>query len=216
MSFIDSSSSARFPLGQAVPDGDTDSSLDLLIVTGLDGIYRFVGAASAAVVGWDPTDLVGHHRGEFTHPDDRATLDRAQKEASRLPGDAVTTTSRFRCVDGSYRRIEASSSLIDADGEQLLVSAVRGARSRDRSDPLVPVPPLTARESKHPSDASGPHRAPVRILVASLLALVLGAGATMVIAKGIGRAVRRRTLNQGRKWDRPSPWNLPRMQNPRT
>jgi diguanylate cyclase (GGDEF)-like protein/PAS domain S-box-containing protein len=109
-------------------------SPDLATVTTIHGVYRFVSPASFPLFGWKPDYLVGRHQDAFVHPDDAALLDQARQEASQDPLGAVTTVYRFRCANGIYRWTEAVSTLVDADDEQLVVSAVRDIGERKKSE----------------------------------------------------------------------------------
>jgi len=111
-----------------------EDSPDLHTVTTVDGVFRFVSPASFPLFGWEPDYLVGRHQDGFIHPDDAALVDQARHRASSNPPNAVTTVYRFRCADGAYRWTEAVATVVDAEGVNLVVSAVRDIGDRKKSE----------------------------------------------------------------------------------
>ena len=111
-----------------------EDSPDLHTVTTTEGVYRFVSPASFALFGWEPDYLIGRHQDGFIHPDDAALVNQSRQRASLAQLEAVTTVYRFRCANGGYRWVESVATLVDADGEQLLVSAVRDIGERRKSE----------------------------------------------------------------------------------
>jgi PAS domain S-box-containing protein len=108
----------------------TASAADMTTVTTTDGLYRYVSPASKRMFGWDPLQLQGHHQDEFVHSDDLPSV----HAASRLPGSVITLTYRFRCGDGSYRWIEATSRQVREAGATYRVATVRDIAERQKSD----------------------------------------------------------------------------------
>ena len=82
-------------------DRTWNNSQDLLVVVGLDGIFRAVNPAWSTVLGWQPSQLIGHRHLDFVHPDDREASEGALATASttHLP----RFENRVRHIDGSYR-----------------------------------------------------------------------------------------------------------------
>lgn len=133
-----------------------DSSADLITVTGLDGVFRFVSAACYRLFGWVPSDLEGHVEDEFFYPDDLSSL-----HASRVAvanDEIVTWSYRFLCRDGSYLWIETTSRRARIGGSVMSISAGRDISERQAlttslelrafTDPLTGVanrPVLTDR-----------------------------------------------------------------------
>ena len=117
-------------LHRAVAEG----SPDLHVVTGIDGVYRFVSSSSLEPFGWQPEDLVGESQDSFAHPDDVVVVADGRGVAARDPGAVSTVVSRFRCADGGYRWIEALTRVVELDGEAVVLSAVRDVAERRDAD----------------------------------------------------------------------------------
>lgn len=111
-----------------------EDSPDLHTVTTTDGVFRFVSPASMSLFGWEPDYLVGRHQDGFIHPDDAAVVHQSRHGAFMEQLGAVTTVYRFRCASGGYRWAEAVATLVDANGEKLLVSAVRDIGERRKTE----------------------------------------------------------------------------------
>ncbi len=111
-----------------------EDSPDLHTVTTTSGVYRFVSPASFPLFGWEPDYLIGRHQDGFIHPDDAGLVDQSRHLASLNQPVAVTTVYRFRCANGGYRWAEAVATMVDADGEQLVVSAIRDIGERKKSE----------------------------------------------------------------------------------
>jgi len=84
-----------------------DNALDLILVTGLDGVILDVSASVHAIGGYRPEDLVGGHLFDFAHPDDVATATVRLAELVGIPNSEVHVTLRFRHADGSYRTMQS-------------------------------------------------------------------------------------------------------------
>ena len=77
------------------------TSPDLLLLLGTDGVFRRVNPAWREVLGYDGDDLIGTRVDRLVHPDDVELTERALADASagRLP----IVENRYRHKDGSYR-----------------------------------------------------------------------------------------------------------------
>ena len=111
-----------------------DGSPDLHTVATLDGVLTFISKNSLALFGWERNNLIGQHQSVLVHPDDVDLVDEALRSAAEDPTARVMTVRRFRCADGTYLWTETLSRRVDADGEQLVVSAVRDIGRRTESD----------------------------------------------------------------------------------
>ncbi len=74
---------------------------EFMFIAGVDGFLRRVSAALPRTLGWTVEELLARPYLEFVHDDDRAATAAAVGEV--LQGRTVTTESRVRCKDGSYR-----------------------------------------------------------------------------------------------------------------
>ena len=111
-----------------------DDSPDVQTVTTVEGVYRFVSAASFDLFGWRPDELITRQQDGFLHPDDVGLVVKARLETSEASQGAVTTVFRFRCADGSYRWTESLSRMVEDEHERLIVSATRDIGDRKKSE----------------------------------------------------------------------------------
>lgn len=105
---------------------------DLTTVVDSDGYFLYCSAALQGTFGWRPDELVGMREDDFAHPDDASAL-----VSRRSSSGLVTTGYRFRCRDGSYRWVEATSRRVIADGADVVVSAVRDITERQEHNALL-------------------------------------------------------------------------------
>ena len=105
------------------------TSGDLTTVVDMDGCFLYCSAASQGVFGWVPDDLVGQHEDDFAHPDDASALLHRRSERT---SEFVNTSYRFRCRDGSYRWVEATSRRVTEDGADVVISTIRDITERQQ------------------------------------------------------------------------------------
>ncbi len=81
-----------------------DLSPEMLCIAGAEGKLERVNPAFRGVLGWTAEELTGRPLADLVHPDDIATtLQEVERAASGL--STMHFGSRFRCSDGSYRRL---------------------------------------------------------------------------------------------------------------
>jgi PAS domain S-box-containing protein len=118
----------------------TAESADMSAVVSSDGVYRYVSPAARRLLGWDPAEIEGHHEDEFVHPEDLPSL-LASRSVSAPEGAGVMY--RFRCADGSYLWVEATSRTVEADGSTFVVASTwRGQGSPRRWPPSSTLTPF--------------------------------------------------------------------------
>jgi PAS domain S-box-containing protein len=107
---------------------------DMIILTGLDGIRRYVSPASHDILGRAPEDLIGTKLGTSIHPDDRAAALADYGELLAGRQRASTASYRVRHQSGYWRHVEARRRLLlDTRGEpQALVSVIRDITQREQ------------------------------------------------------------------------------------
>ncbi|WP_256948945.1 PAS domain-containing protein [Halorubrum ezzemoulense] len=81
---------------------------DLVTVVDTDGTITYVSPAITRILGYDPSELVGHEGFEFVHPEDRERNADALEGVLSNPSESETVEVRFRHADGSWRWIEAT------------------------------------------------------------------------------------------------------------
>lgn len=91
-----------------VPPSTWDEALgavrDLVYQNDADGRVQWVSEAVAAVLGYQPADLVGKDIRDIVHPDDRAPLDRL-RQVTLAGGESDPLPVRFRTADGQWREL---------------------------------------------------------------------------------------------------------------
>jgi two-component system sensor histidine kinase/response regulator len=97
-----------------------ETSLDMLCIAGVDGMFKRLNPAWEKTLGWTTAELMSRPYVEFVHPDDRHAT---SAEAGSLAGGAVTVffENRYLCKDGSVRWLSWNSTPLP---EQGLVYAV--------------------------------------------------------------------------------------------
>ena len=80
-----------------------DTSPDLMLIIGFDGVFRRVNPAWTRLLGYAPEELVGQHVNDFVLPDDHDTTVEAYELAAR--GGSPRAENRYRHKDGSLRHI---------------------------------------------------------------------------------------------------------------
>ncbi|HTW07900.1 MAG TPA: EAL domain-containing protein [Acidimicrobiales bacterium] len=106
------------------------ASGDVSTVVDLGGRYLYCSAALEDVFGWAPDQLIGSCEDDLVHPDDAPALV-GRREASS-PLVRASTSYRFRCRDGSYRWVEATSRRVTVGDADVMVNTVRDITERQR------------------------------------------------------------------------------------
>jgi len=81
---------------------------DLVAISDPDGKVRYVSPSITKVLGWEPSDVVGHLPYHLFHPDDAPIAQEALRSILEAPDASGCWTLRFKRKDGSYRWIEAT------------------------------------------------------------------------------------------------------------
>ena len=106
-------------------------ALDMLCIAGIDGYFKLVNPAFERVLGYTTGELLKTPFVDLIHPEDRSdTVAEVTKLANGL--ETICFQNRYRCKDGSYRRLEWTSYPEPATG--LLYAVARDVTERDRAD----------------------------------------------------------------------------------
>lgn len=108
---------------------------DVAVVIDANGLYSYV-SPSVAAYGFDPAELIGRTNMEFTHPDDRAKVQRLMRDllAGRLD-ESADREYRVLLPDGRHLWVEGQPSLLfDDDGEAVgYLTILRDITGRHRN-----------------------------------------------------------------------------------
>ncbi|MEM7769025.1 MAG: PAS domain S-box protein [Cyanobacteria bacterium P01_A01_bin.37] len=113
-----------------------ENTIDLIAILTLDGLFIYASPNYKAVLGYEPSDLIGNPWAPLIHPDD---LDTLEEFAHQLPHLNTSTTSpeyRVRTSQSEWRwYVSAASCIRDRDGLPLyLVSIGRDISDRIRTE----------------------------------------------------------------------------------
>ena len=112
-----------------------EAATDMIVLTDLDGVRRYISPACRDLLGHEPEELVGTRVVTMVHPDDTGPL--AEVFAGLRTGSAEQASSinRLRRKDGSYVWVEAKLKLIrqDASGAPSgIICTVRDISDRQK------------------------------------------------------------------------------------
>jgi diguanylate cyclase (GGDEF)-like protein/PAS domain S-box-containing protein len=114
---------------------------DVLFVTTINGLFRYVSPSSYLILGWEPESLVGKTHDDYVHPDD---LEVVVATRLQLTGtDLATVSYRFRGSDGLYSWVETTARLNYASGEPLIVGSTREITGRRTNDKALRIAAMT-------------------------------------------------------------------------
>ena len=92
-----------------------DLALDLMIIGGFDGNFKWVNPAVVRTLGYSRQELLSRPFLEFVHPDDvQPTIDRFAEVMSG--NDVIGFENRYRSADGSWRWIQWNSWTVSERG----------------------------------------------------------------------------------------------------
>ncbi|MCU0650285.1 MAG: PAS domain S-box protein [Gemmatimonadaceae bacterium] len=115
-----------------------DAGTDLTLLISAQGRITYVTPSVERLLGYTVDEVIGMHRFDFVHADDRATLGRAVQQVIANPGQMVPSQYRFVHKDGSYRMFEGLGRTLSpttaADG---LIVNTRDITERVRGEALL-------------------------------------------------------------------------------
>ncbi|MEG4501105.1 response regulator [Microcoleus sp. F10-C6] len=107
-----------------------ENSTDMITRHNPQGVFVYVSPASRALLGYEPSELIGHVPNDYFHPDDLETIAKAHWKVLALPV-TYTVSYRIRRKDGKYIWFETTGRTI-RDPETGQVQEIIGI-SRDIS-----------------------------------------------------------------------------------
>src|SRR4028119_528819 len=88
-----------------------ENSTDMITRHDPEGIFIYVSPASRALLGYEPSELIGAVPNDYFHPDDLETIAKAHSKVLALPV-TYTVSYRIRHKDGQYIWFETTSRTI--------------------------------------------------------------------------------------------------------
>ena len=89
-----------------------DAATDMIVLTDLEGIRRYVSPASRDLLGYEPHELVGSRVFAIAHPDDADHLNQIFATLQATALEQATSISRLCRKDGSYVWVETKLKLV--------------------------------------------------------------------------------------------------------
>jgi len=121
---------------------------DVIAIIDKDGVNRFKSPNIERWFGWRPEEIVGVSTWENIHPDD---LSRTQEIFAGLlesPGSAVSSESRYRCKDGTYKWMEFTAiNLLDNPAIKGILLNYHDITERKRAENSLIEAKMMAEES---------------------------------------------------------------------
>jgi diguanylate cyclase (GGDEF)-like protein/PAS domain S-box-containing protein len=114
------------------------NSSDVTLIIDAEGIYSYLSPAIEHLLGYRPSELVGHRATEYIHPEDQSFVRmRLGGEFHARPTTAVIEFRMLRC-DGSFRDVEAViSNQLDRPSVGGYVANVRDITERKKFEELL-------------------------------------------------------------------------------
>jgi PAS domain S-box-containing protein len=78
----------------------------VVVLLDQDGVNRYKSPNIEKYFGWKPEEVVGISTWEMVHPEDRVSTQKFVGDLIDQPNATGTAKCRYRCKDGSYRKIE--------------------------------------------------------------------------------------------------------------
>ena len=112
-----------------------ENAFEGLSITDREGIITYQSPASEQILGLKPEKLIGQKAIDLVHPDDVSTALNDFSYIMDNPGVPLSTETRFRHFDGSWRDIEAKTiNLFDNPIVKGMVSNYRDVTARKRAE----------------------------------------------------------------------------------
>lgn len=110
----------------------TENSTDITIITGIDGVIRYVSPSLERIFNRRRDQVIGHSTAEFMHPDDFNDMMSELANSFLEANASATTTARFQDSDGQWHILECTvSNLLDHPAIQGIVVNARDVTERE-------------------------------------------------------------------------------------
>jgi diguanylate cyclase (GGDEF)-like protein/PAS domain S-box-containing protein len=112
-----------------------ESSADVILQVGLDGVAQYASGASVRVFGYKPSEIVGRTAAEFIHPEDLPRVQHALASYRAGTSTGGTVEFRMRRKDGTLAWVEERAHVIkaqDHSAARAVVIVLRDISERKR------------------------------------------------------------------------------------
>ncbi|HUJ74154.1 MAG TPA: PAS domain S-box protein, partial [bacterium] len=114
-----------------------ENAMDVVSILEADGTIRYESPSVKALMGYEPSELVGVNAFTLIHPEDVAHAARELAEGVQSPGSARQVNLRFRHKDGSWHNLEViGRNLLDDPSIHGIVVNSRDVTDRVRAEAL--------------------------------------------------------------------------------
>ncbi|MEG4282453.1 response regulator [Microcoleus sp. A006_D1] len=113
-----------------------ENSTDMIARHNPEGVFLYVSPASRALLGYEPSELIGRAPNDYFHPDDLETIAKAHSKVLALPV-TYTVSYRIRHKDGKYIWFETTSRTIrdpETGSIQEIISISRDISARKQTE----------------------------------------------------------------------------------
>jgi len=115
-----------------------ERSSDGIALIDAKSLIAYVGPSTTRLLGYTSDELLGIDSFALVHPDDLAAAKARRSEALYQPGKSLTSESRIKHKDGSYRWIESSSTnLLDEPSVRAIVVNYRDVTERHNAEQTI-------------------------------------------------------------------------------
>ncbi|MEZ7892744.1 MAG: PAS domain S-box protein [Candidatus Wallbacteria bacterium] len=101
-----------------------EQTYDLIFELEPDGKCSFASANNLNIIGYTPSELIGHYYCEFIHPDDIEPTNREfEMEINGIKTENVSFIARFKCKNSNYINLEITGKVFETEtgGKRIIV-----------------------------------------------------------------------------------------------
>lgn len=121
---------------------------DVIAIIDKDGVNRFKSPNIERWFSWKPEEIVGASIWENIHPDDRSHMQEIFSRLMEIPGSTVSSESRYRCKDGTYKWMEFTAiNLLDNPAIKGVLLNYHDITERKRAENSLIEAKMMAEES---------------------------------------------------------------------
>jgi PAS domain S-box-containing protein len=112
-----------------------ENSADVVALLTVEGIILYESQTVMQVLGYQPSEMVGHNCFEYLHPDDHAVSQELFEKLFQPPQTPITSEFRFKRKDGAWSWMQATgTNLLTEPSVEAIVINYRDITERKRSE----------------------------------------------------------------------------------